>query len=198
MIQTEPPNAMDELRKQVGTPNLAEQLLGKKIAAPQVNKPQIIAHRGLLDTQTYENNPCLIENNLRQHSWLHAEIDVWYLRGELRCGHEEDKTYLLMQSFLDCFKSRLLIHCKNIDAFNYFSNVQGFNYFMHDKDPIGITNQGHIVCNYGIYLNNPKAIWHPQSPTPGKCMSLENAKKVYGILTANPLGYYAAYQDNSV
>lgn len=104
----------------------------------------LISHRGNINGKIpdKENNLEYINNAL--HLGYDVEIDVWVEDNKLWLGHDfpqynVDKVWLLSH------KNNLWIHCKNIEAINYFSTkLKSFNYFWHDNDTLTLTSKNHI------------------------------------------------------
>jgi hypothetical protein len=46
--------------------------------------------------------------------------------------------------YLVTLKTRLWIHCKNLQASTELYRYRGFNYFFHDKDDYVLTSQGNV------------------------------------------------------
>ena len=96
-----------------------------------------IAHRGLFQgpNVNLENTPEQID--LAISKGYDAEIDVWVQGTELFLGHN----YPLRKVELNWLAERpLWIHCKNIEAMEWFNMIGGFNYFWHQEDTVTLTS----------------------------------------------------------
>lgn len=107
-------------------------------------EPIFIAHRGNLygPNKIEENKPETIINAIE--SGFDCEIDVWFI-DKLYLGHDYPM-YKINIEFLEKYKDKLWIHCKNLDALIYLKNLN-FNCFFHDRDFYTITTKGHIWGN---------------------------------------------------
>ena len=104
---------------------------------------KIICHRGNTfgpDPEN-ENKPEVIDYCIRQGHDI--EIDLWVHNNDLYLGHDEP-TYFVTMDYLVLMKTRLWIHCKNLQASTELSKHRGFNYFLHDKDDYTLTSQGFV------------------------------------------------------
>jgi hypothetical protein len=69
---------------------------------------------------------------------------VWYIDGLLYLGHDEPQYGIDLRWFTDRI-SKLWIHCKNIEAIQFFKDTQHeFNYFWHENDTLTLTSIKHI------------------------------------------------------
>ena len=100
----------------------------------------LISHRGNLNgkREEYENHPVYIDEAIK--SGFDVEIDMWMIEGVLLLGHDEPQ-YGITQDWLNKRVSKLWIHCKNIEAMEWFDTIQGFNYFWHENDTVTLTSQ---------------------------------------------------------
>ncbi len=103
----------------------------------------LISHRGNISGrfERWENEPTYIDNAISKG--YDVEIDIWFKNNTLFLGHDEPK-YKIDLNFIKDRKLKLWIHCKNIDAIEWFYNTNGFNYFWHEKDTVTLTSHGHI------------------------------------------------------
>ena len=105
---------------------------------------KLIAHRGNVNgrLESWENKPTYID--LAISKGYDVEVDVWYKDNVLWLGHDEAQYAVTLQFFKDRI-SNLWIHCKNIEAINYFKMTQyKFNYFWHETDTISLTSLNYI------------------------------------------------------
>jgi hypothetical protein len=102
-----------------------------------------IAHRGnLVGPSPRENHPFYIEEAI--YAGFDVEVDVRLINKELWLGHDKPQ-YLTSKSFLDRYKNSLWIHCKNLEALEYFSNLQeDYIYFWHEEDSYALTSNNLI------------------------------------------------------
>lgn len=111
-----------------------------------------IAHRGLFQGPdvNLENTPNQID--LAISKGYDAEIDVWVQGNEIFLGHY----YPLRKVELDWLIQRpLWIHCKNIEALQYFSDIPyALNYFWHENDKYTLTSNKTIWANPGSILSS--------------------------------------------
>jgi hypothetical protein len=105
---------------------------------------KLIAHRGNINgrSESYENEPNYIDLAIKKG--YDVEVDVWYKDEILWLGHDKPDYGVDFRWFRDRI-SKLWIHCKNIEAVNYFKDCQyEFNYFWHQEDDIALTSLNHI------------------------------------------------------
>jgi hypothetical protein len=106
----------------------------------------LISHRGNVNgrTESYENEPTYIDLAIKKG--YDVEVDVWYVDDVLYLGHDNPQYGVDFRWFIDRI-SKLWIHCKNIDAINYFKDCKyelEFNYFWHQEDDIALTSFNYI------------------------------------------------------
>jgi hypothetical protein len=104
----------------------------------------LIAHRGNIDGQfeSYENEPNYIDKALKKG--YDVEIDIWIIEGNFYLGHDKPQ-YGITLEWLDKRKNELWIHCKNIEAMEWFNSLFGtYNYFWHQEDTLTLTSKGYI------------------------------------------------------
>jgi hypothetical protein len=106
-----------------------------------------ISHRGNINgrIEEAENKPEYIIDTLRLG--YDVEIDVWYINGEWWLGHDEPQ-YQIDFDWIDSRSDRLWIHCKNIEAVEYFyeneNECREINWFWHENDTLTLTSYGYI------------------------------------------------------
>ena len=106
-----------------------------------------ISHRGNINgrIEEAENKPEYIIDTLRMG--YDVEIDVWYVDGEWWLGHDEPQ-YQIDLDWLERRSDRLWIHCKNIEAVEYFyeneNDCKEINWFWHENDTLTLTSYGYI------------------------------------------------------
>jgi hypothetical protein len=103
----------------------------------------LISHRGNINGrfESYENEPNYID--LAISKGFDVEIDIHMIEGNLYLGHD-DPQYGITQNWLNQRIDELWLHCKNIEAVEWFSFISGFNYFWHQEDILTLTSKGYI------------------------------------------------------
>lgn len=110
---------------------------------------KLIAHRGNTNGkfESYENEPNYIDQAIKEG--FDVEIDVWYIKTEnfgwmLFLGHDKPDYGIDFRWFCDRI-SKIWIHCKNIEALEYFSECEyDFNFFWHEEDTLTLTSKNYI------------------------------------------------------
>jgi hypothetical protein len=105
-----------------------------------------IAHRGnTRGPSSRENHPFYIEEAI--FLGFDVEVDVRLVNGELWLGHDNPE-YMTSENFLSRYKDKLWIHCKNLEALNYFLSLgKDYKYFWHENDDHTLTSNG-LVWTY--------------------------------------------------
>ena len=109
-----------------------------------MNYQNLISHRGNLDgaEKDIENTTFAIEKAINKG--FDCEVDLWINEKSIYLGHDEPQ-YKIELSFLNEFRDKLWIHCKNFEALVYMQNIdQDFNYFWHENDRFTITSKGYF------------------------------------------------------
>jgi len=103
----------------------------------------LISHRGNTNGkfESYENEPMYIDKAISDG--FDVEVDVWMIEGVLLLGHDEPQYGVTQQWFNERYE-RLWIHCKNVEAMEWFDSNREFNYFWHEKDTVTLTSNGSI------------------------------------------------------
>jgi len=104
----------------------------------------LISHRGNINgrIKEVENQPDYIDNAIKLG--YDVEIDIWAIEGTFHLGHDEPQ-YGITLDWLNERKDRLWIHCKNIEAVEFFNLLfETYNYFWHQEDTITLTSKGFI------------------------------------------------------
>ena len=111
----------------------------------------IIAHRGNVngpDPKTENREDTIVKAiNLG----FDCEIDVWKVNGQLWLGHDGPEHETTIE-FLTEYRSRLWVHCKNLDALIALKDE--YNCFFHDKDTYTLTSKGYIWGNIGSHMTS--------------------------------------------
>ena len=109
-----------------------------------MNYQKLISHRGNLDgaEKDIENTTFAIEKAI--NNGFDCEVDLWINEKSIYLGHDKPQ-YKIELSFLNEFRDKLWIHCKNFEALVYMQNInQDFNYFWHENDRFTITSKGYF------------------------------------------------------
>jgi hypothetical protein len=103
----------------------------------------LISHRGNLNGKMpeNENHPDYIDEAI--HAGYDVEIDVWMVDNELFLGHDKPQ-YKVIYNWLSTRYEKLWIHCKNVEAMEWFNSFPGFNYFWHEEDTVTLTSMNII------------------------------------------------------
>ena len=106
---------------------------------------KIISHRGNLNgcDVNHENKINQIQKVIYQNGY-DVEIDIWRINNKLYLGHDNPEDEVC-ESFLTENNKFLWIHCKNIEALDFFSKQNNnLNYFFHQKDDCTLTSKNFI------------------------------------------------------
>ncbi len=140
---------------------------------------KFISHRGNLYKKDVER-----ENKLNSiydviNKGFDCEIDTWVINDKIFLGHDEPLLEVDSKVLLD-FKEYLWIHCKNLDALNYFSihSENEFNYFWHQKDDFTLTSKN-FIWTY------PDKNFSENSVIVDLIHTVEINKKAYGLCSDN-------------
>ena len=107
----------------------------------------LISHRGNIKgpNPDFENEPEYIYTTLRLG--YQVEVDVWYVDGKLKLGHDEPQYDFPFDLFKN-WSDKLWLHCKNIEALKKLNQEDKLgvyiNYFWHDTDYATLTSKGYI------------------------------------------------------
>lgn len=103
----------------------------------------LISHRGNVSGRIPEVENSLEYVDAALSIGYDVEIDVRMIDGVLFLGHDEPQ-YGTTQDWLNKRSDKLWIHCKNIEAIEWFNGIYGFNYFWHDTDTVTLTSKGFV------------------------------------------------------
>ncbi len=109
-----------------------------------MNYQKLISHRGNIDgaEKNIENTTFAIEKAI--NNGFDCEVDLWINEKSIYLGHDKPQ-YKIELSFLNEFRDKLWIHCKNFEALVYMQNIDhDFNYFWHENDRFTITSKGYL------------------------------------------------------
>jgi hypothetical protein len=103
----------------------------------------LISHRGNIDGKIIEreNHPTYIDEAIALE--YDVEIDVWMIEGVLFLGHDEPQ-YGVSQHWFSERYEKLWIHCKNIEAVEWFNMLNSYHYFWHQEDTLTLTSMNVI------------------------------------------------------
>lgn len=104
----------------------------------------LISHRGNITgkVKELENEPNYIDNAIV--NGFDVEVDIWLQDGNLFLGHDRPE-YQVDFDWIETRKSKLWIHCKNIDSLSYLKEIKcNLNYFWHQTDDVTLTSLGYL------------------------------------------------------
>ena len=107
----------------------------------------LISHRGntIGPMPSCENEPTYIDKAISEG--FEVEVDVWFIETEqsgwqLFLGHDEPQ-YGVTPNWFTERTTKLWIHCKNIEAIEFFSATHS-HYFWHQTDTVTLTSNNYI------------------------------------------------------
>jgi hypothetical protein len=108
----------------------------------------LISHRGNLTGRipNNENHPNYIDEAI--NAGFDVEIDVWMIDNEFYLGHDEPQ-YKVIWNWLSTRYEKLWIHCKNVEAIEWFNMMGLFNYFWHENDTMVLTSKNYMWVHSG-------------------------------------------------
>ncbi len=108
----------------------------------------LISHRGNLKGRNVEreNQPEYIDETI--NAGFDVEIDVWMIDNEFYLGHDEPQ-YKVIWNWLSTRYEKLWIHCKNVEAIEWFNMMGLFNYFWHENDTMVLTSKNYMWVHSG-------------------------------------------------
>lgn len=136
---------------------------------------RLISHRGNIfgKSESFENEPNYIDNAISQG--YDVEVDIWFENEKLWLGHDVPQ-YCVDIDWLKRNLDNLWIHCKNIDALDYFKKLDSkFNFFFHQNDDVTITSKGHFWTYPGKQLTENSIACMPE------LVNFQNIEVSYGI-----------------
>ena len=102
---------------------------------------KIIAHRGNINGPAPREENTLTQITKCLDLGLDVEIDIRVKNNTAWLGHDNYKEKI-SEDFLQKFRGSLWIHCKNVEALNFFKTKNlSYNYFWHDKDSYTLTSK---------------------------------------------------------
>mgnify|MGYP000333011781 CR=1 FL=1 len=94
--------------------------------------------------ENLENSPVYIDQSLSLG--YDVEIDVWYKDNIWWLGHDKPQ-YGVSQHWFSERYEKLWIHCKNIEAVEWFNMLNSYHYFWHEGDTLTLTSMN-VVWAY--------------------------------------------------
>ena len=88
-----------------------------------------------------ENSPFYIDDAI--DAGYDVEVDLRAIEGCFYLGHDESEFGITLQ-WLNERKDSLWVHCKNLEAIEWFSMIKSFNYFWHEEDKVTLTSKGYV------------------------------------------------------
>jgi glycerophosphoryl diester phosphodiesterase len=104
----------------------------------------LISHRGNLtgSNPNRENSLPYVQEALDKG--FDVEIDIWLNDGVFYLGHDAIQ-YEVTLDWLKERKNNLWLHCKNIEAIEWFNSLTVvYNYFWHQEDTVTLTSKSFI------------------------------------------------------
>ena len=108
---------------------------------------------------------------------------------EIFLGHDQAKESISLKK-LSKISNYLWIHCKNIDALEYFkkNNLDNvLNYFWHQEDNYTLTSKGYIWSYPGSILSPNSINVLPEWSNEINKLKFLKTDEVYGICTDYPI-----------
>ena len=118
-----------------------------------------------------------------------VEVDIRVVEGTLYLGHDSIQEQVSHDTLFK-LSDRLWIHCKNIEALEYFLNYfkdGSFNYFWHQTDKYTLTSKGFIWSYPGSILSKNSINVMPELSTPKENFHSLIKDQIYGICTDFPI-----------
>lgn len=148
---------------------------------------KIISHRGNLKgpNPLIENDPKQVEIVLNHK--FDVEIDVWVLQDQkIFLGHDEPKIEIDLE-WLIASKEHLWLHCKNVEALQYFNELkQNFKFFFHHEDAYTLVSNGLIWVYPGATLARNSIYVLPENDR-NPIGELQIPSDIYGVCTDFPM-----------
>ena len=150
---------------------------------------RIIAHRANLYGPSKDKENTLDQIYKSIEYGFDVEIDLRIINQEIFLGHDQANELISLNKLLK-ISNYLWIHCKNIDALEYFNqknfnNV--FNFFWHQEDKYTLTSKGYIWSYPGTNLTPNSINVLPEWSNEINNLKLLKKDNVYGICTDYPL-----------
>jgi len=129
----------------------------------------LISHRGNVSGKIVEleNRPDYL--NLCLDRGFDVETDIRLVENELLLGHDHP-IHKVELSWLYERKNKMWLHCKNLEAFEFFRE-KDFNIFWHDIDDYTLTSKGFIWAYPGKKLSKGSIAVLPEQWTEEKSLN---------------------------
>ena len=106
----------------------------------------LISHRGHINgpNPELENKPEYIDTAI--YLGYDVEIDVQMIDNEIYLGHDRPQ-YKINIEWIYVRINKLWVHCKNIEAIEFFSYIENnnkINYFWHQEDTVTLTSKRYV------------------------------------------------------
>ena len=108
-----------------------------------------ISHRGNILGPNPEQENSLSYIQYAIDLGFDCEIDVNLIDSCLYLGHDSPQ-YKIDLNWLIDRKSKLWVHCKNLESISFLSFINDLNYFWHEKDKVTLTRKGYIWAYPGM------------------------------------------------
>ena len=103
---------------------------------------RLIANKGnMWGPSPNENDPSWIDEAIR--FGYDVKIDIRVINGRLFLGSDSPQ-YEVNMKYLHKIHNKAWIHCKNLNALDFFLEMPKFNCFWHQNDDYTITSNGFI------------------------------------------------------
>ena len=147
---------------------------------------KIIAHRANINGSNLASENRLSQIKKCIELGYEVEIDIRFQKNKLYLGHDYPQEIISEDELFE-IKESCWIHCKNLEAMNYFNKLGTiYNYFWHENDKYTLTSKGFIWTYPGESLCHNSICVMPELEIPK--INLSNLKKKYfaGICTDFP------------
>jgi hypothetical protein len=149
---------------------------------------KIIAHRANINGPNLENenSPSYIMNAISLG--FDVEVDVWCVEDIIFLGHDRPQ-YEVSKEFIGKIEDYSWIHCKNIQALQYFKEFfPKSNYFWHQSDDYTITSLGYFWTYPGKKIVKNSVLVLPETLSAELEVAMISCSP-YGICTDYPIRY---------
>ena len=150
---------------------------------------RIIAHRANLNGPSKDKENTIDQIYKCIKNGFDVEIDVRIINQEIFLGHDQAKESISLKE-LSKISNYLWIHCKNLDALEYFkkNNLNNnYNYFWHQEDKYTLTSKGYIWSYPGTNLSPNSINVLPEWSIEINMLKSLRDNEVHGICTDFPL-----------
>jgi hypothetical protein len=154
---------------------------------------KIISHRGNLEGPDLKTENTKFQIYKCIDLGFDVEIDIRVIDGRIMLGHDTPCEEMELKDLYE-ISDRLWIHCKNLEALEYFCN-KSFNYFWHETDRYTITSKGIGWVFIGQYPYSKSVVVLPESISLYTFPhGIEYIKNSYGICTDKPVYYKEVFK----